>query len=860
MTPKSSKNQPKLALAAMPISSAIPNTRPGNVTGSAWLLTQGSKPGESEINEVKRRRQGTSAGPTAGERAEAPVRRRPGQLGGGKQSEGGNGGQIPSGLPSMSSGGGLPGGKSLPIWVIIVIIVVYFGIRLLSPGGQDTVIPDSTPVVQDTALSESLPTKVAAKPPATQKPLVGSSTRQTWLVMMYQDGDDPILEEDIFLDFNEAERIGSSDRVQVVSQFDRYKGGYQGGGNWAGARRYYLTQDDDLESIHSKMVGDLGEVNMADGKTLVDFVTWAVQSYPADKYVLILSDHGMGWPGGWTDSDNGGRDKSSIPIASAVPDELLLMEMDNSLTDIRRQTGIDQFELIGMDACLMGQLEVFTMLASHARYAVASQETEPALGWAYTGFLEGLVQNPDSDGANLGQLIVQTYITDDQRIVDDQARADFLRQGSPLGGLFGSSGGMSADQLASQIERSVTMTAVDLSLIPALNQTVNTFAYVLQDEDQSIIARSRTYAQSFTSVWGKDVPPSYIDLGNFAALLNKESTNSTVIQAAQGVIDSMNKAIIAEKHGRSKPGATGITIYFPNSTLYSNAIAGAKSYVPVAKNFAGQSLWDEFLAFHYAGRPFEPTSVKSVIPESGYSTRAPGAGEISTSPITLSGSEAAPGQPVSLSTDIRGKNIGYIYLFVGYYDQASNSIFVADTDYLDSSTTREVGGVYYPKWSENFTMKLSWDPTVFAISDGDKTFVALFNPLQYGASAEDAIYTVDGMYASADGSAARYARLFFRDGNLRQVFGFTGQTATGAMHEITPKTGDTFTILEKWLDLDASGNIADTAYQDGDTLTFGEQMFTLKEIYAAAGEYLVGFIVTDLDGNSQEVYERVTVR
>ncbi len=40
---------------------------------------------------------------------------------------------------------------------------------------------------------------------------------------------------------------------------------------------------------------------MSDGKTLVDFVTWAMESYPADKYALILSDHGMGWPGGWSD-------------------------------------------------------------------------------------------------------------------------------------------------------------------------------------------------------------------------------------------------------------------------------------------------------------------------------------------------------------------------------------------------------------------------------------------------------------------------------------------------------------------------------------------------------------------------------
>ena len=53
----------------------------------------------------------------------------------------------------------------------------------------------------------------------------------------------------------------------------------------------------------SQQVADLGEVNMADGDTLVDFVTWAVETFPADKHVLIMSDHGMGWPGGWSDPD-----------------------------------------------------------------------------------------------------------------------------------------------------------------------------------------------------------------------------------------------------------------------------------------------------------------------------------------------------------------------------------------------------------------------------------------------------------------------------------------------------------------------------------------------------------------------------
>jgi hypothetical protein len=53
------------------------------------------------------------------------------------------------------------------------------------------------------------------------------------------------------------------------------------------ARRCFITQDNDFSRINSQLVEDLGEVNMASGDTLVDFVQWAV-TISADKYVLIL--------------------------------------------------------------------------------------------------------------------------------------------------------------------------------------------------------------------------------------------------------------------------------------------------------------------------------------------------------------------------------------------------------------------------------------------------------------------------------------------------------------------------------------------------------------------------------------------
>jgi hypothetical protein len=153
---------------------------------------------------------------------------------------------------------------------------------------------------------------------------------------------------------------------------------------------------------------------------------------------------------------------------------------------------------------------------------------------------------------------------------------------------------------------------------------------------------------------------------------------------------------------------------------------------------------------------------------------------------------------------------------------------------------------------------------VFGISDGTNLEVALFTPETYGKTFEEAIYSVDGIYTFRDGGEQRSARLLFQNGLLFQVLGFTNEgdtnSTTGAPREIIPQPGDTFTILDLWYDLDTQGNVSQASRQEGGTLTFGDQMFEWEDLDAAAGQYLVGFLVEDLDGNTTAVYETVTVR
>ena len=826
-----------------------------------------SKKEEKKTVRVRRRRR-TDQGGTR-ERAEAPSRRRSGKSSTPRPTSSGGGGsgsgavRPPSGgIPLGSLGRGMSPRMLLIVGALVVICIVCALVFNIFPGsdGGDLLGPvEQAPQVQQ--IPEVSPTAAPQELEPFVPPVPATGEGDTWLVMLYQDADDKILEEDIYLDLNEAERIGSSDRVHIVSQVDRYNRGYSADGNWDSTKRFYIQADPDLKRVASQEIMDLGEVNMASGESLVDFVSWAADTFPADKYVLIMSDHGVGWPGGWSDPAPGGQGEHQVALAQVLGDEIFLMELDEALGKIRSETEIDQFELIGMDACLMSHVEVYDALAPHARYAVASQETEPALGWAYTGFLGNLVENPDVSGAELGQWIVDSYINEDQRIVDDQARAEFTGRGSPLSGIMGMLGGVSAQQLTQQMSSDITLSAVDLQAFPKVMDSLNDLAFAMQGIGQPQVAQARNYAQSYTSVFGQNVPPSYLDLGNFAKLVKQQSNDPQIGSLVDQLVSDIDAAVIAERHGRKKPGSSGLSIYFPNSQLYRSAAAGAQSYTEIASRFASNSLWDDFLAYHYTGRRFEAAQNTLAVPESGAATTAPGSGDIEVTNVTLTSNVAAPGEPILISADVRGNNLGYVYLYTGFLDEANNSVFVADMDYLESPDTREVDGVFYPAWPEGeFTLEFEWEPLMFAINDGQDSALALFSPRDYGATFEEAIYTVDGIYTYADGEQVN-AQLYFNNNNglLNQVYGFTGQDSTGAPREILPQIGDQFTVLESWVDLAPSGQAVQRAVQEGGTLTFGAEPFTWEELDGAPGQYIVGFIFEDLDGNTFPVYGQVEV-
>ncbi len=778
-------------------------------------------------------------------------------------------GAKPSASNSPTGAPGSRRGCGSIIFLILLAILLFFLWRSCSKQAEDM------PPASDNDLP-SLSQAQTTRPPQATQPQQAVSVEPTqasaqlepgqkvkWLVMAYIDADDKALERDLMFDLNEMELIGSSDEVIIVAQVDRYAGGYSGDGNWSGTRRFYITPDQDLNVTASQYI-DIGEVDMGDPKTLVDFVSWATDAVQADRYMLLMSDHGMGWPGGWSDPTPGGNNSSNAPLARAMQDPIILLnEFEWALKEIQRTTPIEKFDLIGLDVCLMSQMEVHAMLAPYARFVVASEETEPGVGWAYEAFLSLMVYDPNIATADIAKNIVETYLTQDQRVQNDQARAEFLNQNTSGGGWYVNR--MSAEQLGAQLERNSTLAAIDLAHYPELLNALNNFAYSLQGVDQRAVAQARSYAQSYTSIFGQNVPASYIDMGHFAALAAKFSGDQNVYNAANTLLQTLQKAVIANKAGSGKPGSTGIAIYFPNSQLYQNNNTGMASYTVIADTFAKTSLWDDFLGFHYTGRQFQANAVEPVI-----LTRAsqiPGSGEISVSEIKASSDRVVAGDEIELDITVTGENIAYIYFFTGIVAD-DGSIYVADTDYVESGQTQQENNVYYPVWPQGnqFKLNFSFEPILYAITDGDQEVMALFDPVDYGRNYHEAVYVVNGTYTFKETGEQRPAQLRFMDEKLYQVMGFTGISdlgnglgGGGGAWEITPNAGDSFTVKESWLIANAQGQITKTEQRDGDTIVFTGKPIEAISLYLPKGKAVIGFMVSDHDGQIRSVFKEITV-
>ena len=147
------------------------------------------------------------------------------------------------------------------------------------------------------------------------------------------------------------------------------------------------------------LVADDGTESMVKPATLTRFIQYCTTNYPANRQALIFWDHGGGSVSGY------GYDEKNASLGSM------------GLSGIRTalQNAGTTFDFIGFDACLMATLETGLMLDDYADYMIASEETEPGIGWYYTNWLTKLSANTSMPTIELGQNIVDDFVDECNR-------------------------------------------------------------------------------------------------------------------------------------------------------------------------------------------------------------------------------------------------------------------------------------------------------------------------------------------------------------------------------------------------------------------------------------------------------------
>jgi hypothetical protein len=340
---------------------------------------------------------------------------------------------------------------------------------------------------------------------------------------------------------------------------------------------------------------------MGDPKVLKDFLVWGAKNYPAERYMVVIWNHGSGW-----DDENVYRAvrgalkrsvaykkhavgrpargaKRAVPLSQVravskrkfknalfsstveqavqkraiafdddAQDFLDNLELKRVLTAARKAFG-GKIDVLGMDACLMNMAEVAYQVRNTAQVLVGSQEVEPTDGWPYHTVLRDLAKKPDMTPAELGKVIVDRYLAS-----------------------YGANEG-------------VTQSALDLSLCRSLEGAMDKLAAVLigalpGDDARLGMLQARQAVRDYDT-------RDYIDLVHFCQLLRKFSGSAAIHAACDAVDGAATKLVLASGFkGTGVKNSNGVSIYFPEGSI---------SPLYAKLDFARNNKWNEMLKAYF---------------------------------------------------------------------------------------------------------------------------------------------------------------------------------------------------------------------------------------------------------------------
>lgn len=267
---------------------------------------------------------------------------------------------------------------------------------------------------------------------------------------------------------------------------------------------------------------------MSTPESLSSFIKWAKKNHPADRYVLVLWDHGGGFVGGYGQDSLNARERTEENRAGTI--------LTNEVVEAIKDAGVN-FDIIGFDACLMQDIETAYNLEPYADYLLASEEVENGFGWCYEPGFSLFAKDPTTPSEEFGKVMVSSF--------DEYNRANNNEKRDP----------------------SSTLSFVDLTRIkPAYEQLMEYYdvqkeAILGDPQDYTDIAISADKAYAFTD-------KLQIDLIGYLNLLNKADYDETIgtSQQKKDLIKAVRAAVVCHNKD-SRKGIHGMALSFPYANM-----------------------------------------------------------------------------------------------------------------------------------------------------------------------------------------------------------------------------------------------------------------------------------------------------
>ncbi len=294
-----------------------------------------------------------------------------------------------------------------------------------------------------------------------------------------------------------------------------------------------------------RLEDDYGSGSMTDPKTLTSFIRYCNKNFPANRNQLIFWDHGGGSVSGF------GYDEKKSGSGS-----MDLAEIDSALTN----AGV-QFDFIGFDACLMATAETALMLNQHADYMIASEETEPGIGWYYTDWLTELGRNTSLPTVEIGKNIIDDFV----------------------------------DTCAKKCRgQKTTLSIIDLAefsnTVPEkLSSFAQSVSTKLSNEDYKAVSDARYTTREFASSSKID----QVDLAHLALNMNNSE--------GKALSDAIQNAVKYNRTSSNMSNAYGVSIYFPYRRT-SNVDTACNTYSQIGMDLEYSKCIKQFASLETTGQ------------------------------------------------------------------------------------------------------------------------------------------------------------------------------------------------------------------------------------------------------------------